>query len=125
MLPLILVTITLTASTFTSQVLAANHAQSLCEFVAADEKKRMRSYLRNNKIKIRKIFKDLECNDMNLLVFAANKKSGARGSFMISKLPKKIVAAYLALMLEAPAAWLSAAKKRTGGCYGYTSHNTA
>ena len=54
---LLLVT-TITALTMTSIVTApkaqaSDIAQSVCEYVAADDKKRMRSFLKSNKLKIR------------------------------------------------------------------------
>ena len=45
----------------------ANVAQALCEYVAVDDKKRLRSFLKTNKLKIRSIFKGVQCNNMNLL----------------------------------------------------------
>jgi len=79
---------------------AANIAQSVCEYVAADNKKRMRTFLKSNKLKIRNIFKSIQCNGQNLLEFAANKGSVKTGTLMISKLPKKVVSANLAQIQE-------------------------
>ena len=67
---LLLVT-TITALTMTSIVSApkaqaADIAQSVCEYVAADDKKRMRSFLKTNKLKIRNIFSGIQCNGKNL-----------------------------------------------------------
>ena len=74
---LLLVT-TITALTMTSiisapKAQAADIAQSVCEYVAADDKKRMRSFLKSNKLKIRNIFSGIQCNGKNLLEFAATK----------------------------------------------------
>jgi len=96
---------TITALLLTSvvtapKVQAANIAQSVCEYVAADNKKRMRSFLKSNRLKIRKIFGNIKCNGQNLLQFAANKGSVKTGTLMISKLPKKTVSANLALINE-------------------------
>ena len=77
---------------------AADVAQSLCEYVAADDKKRMRSFLKTNKVKIRSVFDGIQCNGQNLLEFAATRGSVKTGSLMISKLPKKTVSANLALL---------------------------
>ena len=71
---LLLVT-TMTALTMTSIISApkahaADIAQSVCEYVAADDKKRMRSFLKSNKLKIRNIFDGIQCNGQNLLEFA-------------------------------------------------------
>ncbi|WP_274049942.1 DUF3718 domain-containing protein [Thalassomonas haliotis] len=92
---------TITALTITSvvsvpQAQAANIAQSICEYVASDDKKRMRSFLKANKLKVRSIFNGIQCNGKNLLEFAAVKGSVKTGSLMIKKLPKKVVSANLA-----------------------------
>jgi len=91
---------TITALLLTSVVTApkaqaANIAQSVCEYVAADDKKRMRSFLKSNKLKIRSIFDGIQCNGKNLLEFASAKGSVKTGSLMIKKLSKKIVQANL------------------------------
>ena len=102
----------ITSVVTTPQAQAANIAQSVCEYVAADDKKRMRSFLKTNKLKIRKIFKGIKCNGKNLLEFAAMKGSVKTGSLMISKLPKKIVSANLALLQNKSQPLLDAANKR-------------
>ena len=108
---------TITALTLTSvvtvpQAQAANIAQSVCEYVAADDKKRMRSFLKTNKLKIRKIFKGIQCNGQNLLEFAATNSSVNTGSMIISKLPKKVVSANLALIQSGSQPLIDAANKR-------------
>ena len=60
----------LTSVVSVPKVQAANIAQSVCEYVAADDKKRMRSFLKTNKLKIRNIFSGIQCNGQNLLEFA-------------------------------------------------------
>ncbi len=108
---------TITALTLTSvvsipQASAANIAQSVCEYVAADDKKRMRSFLKTNKLKIRSIFDGIQCNGKNLLEFASTKGSVKTGSLMISKLPKKVVSANLALIQNGSQPLIDAANKR-------------
>ena len=53
-----------------------------------DDKSRLRSYLKDNKLKIRNIFDNIECNGKNLVAFAGTKNSIKTGSLMIYKLPK-------------------------------------
>lgn len=108
---------TITALTMTSIVSApkaeaANVAQSLCEYVAADDKKRMRTFLKTNKIKIRSVFKGIQCNGKNLLVFASDRGSVKTGSLIVSKLPKKIVSANLADIQNGAQPLIDAANKR-------------
>ena len=104
--------LTLTSIVTTPQAQAANIAESVCKYVAADDKKRMRSFLKTNKLKIRSIFGGIQCNGKNLLVFAADKGSVKTGSMMISKLPKKVVSANLALLQAGSQPLLDAANKR-------------
>ena len=102
----------LTSVVSTPQAQAANIAQSVCDYVAADDKKRMRSFLKTNKLKIRTIFKGIKCNGKNLLEFASHKGAVRTGSLMISKLPKKVVSANLALLENGSQPLLDAANKR-------------
>lgn len=75
---------------------ASNIAQSLCEYVSADDKKRLRSFLKTNKLKIRKVFDGIQCNGQNLLSFASDHNSVKTGTLMINKLPKAKVEKVLA-----------------------------
>jgi hypothetical protein len=83
--------LTLSSIVFAPQAQASNIAQNLCDYVAADDKKRMRSYLKSNKLKLRAIFDGVQCNGKNLLVFASDNNAVKTGSLMISKLPKKVI----------------------------------
>ncbi|WP_241242179.1 DUF3718 domain-containing protein [Thalassotalea sp. G2M2-11] len=108
---------TITALTLTSVVSvpkaqAANIAQSLCEYVAADDKRRMRSFLKANRLKIRRVFDGIECNGKNLLVFAAARGSVDTGTLMISKLPKKVVSDNLADLQSGSQPLIDAANER-------------
>ncbi|GLX80832.1 DUF3718 domain-containing protein [Thalassotalea eurytherma] len=103
--------LTLTSAFVAPAAQASNIAQNVCEFVAADDKKRMRSYLKSNKLKIRSIFDGVQCNGQNLLEFAANRGSVKTGSLMISKLPKKTVSANLAV-IQSGTPLFDAANKR-------------
>ena len=104
--------LTLTSVVSTPKAQAANIAQSICEYVAADDKKRMRSFLKIKKLKIRSIFGGIECNGKNLLVFAATHGSVETGSLMIRKLPKRVVSDNLALMQSGSKPLLEAANER-------------
>lgn len=67
-------------------------AKRICEYISVDDKTRLRSFLKQNKLKIRNIYKGLTCNGDNLLVFAARSKALDSGEFIIGKVSKKIVA---------------------------------
>ena len=104
--------LTLTSVVSTPQAQAANIARSLCENVAADDKKRMRSFLKTNKLKIRRVFDGIQCNGKNLLEFASTLGSVKTGSLMISKLPKKVVSANLANLQTGSQPLIDAANAR-------------
>jgi len=70
---------------------ADNISLRICEYVQANDKSRLRSFLKQNKLKIRKIYDGLECNGDNLLIFSAKSKALEVGEFIIGKLPAKKV----------------------------------
>lgn len=92
------------------KVFAADVAQTLCDYVAVDDKQRLRSYLKTNKLKIRSVFKGVQCNGMNLIAFASSQNANETGALMISKLPKQIVADLISSITSAELA--SLAEKR-------------
>ncbi len=104
--------LTLTSVVSTPQAQAADIAQSICEYVAADDKKRMRSFLKTNKLKIRRIFDGIQCNGKNLLEFASTSGSVNTGSLIIRKLPKTVVSANLAVLQTGSQPLIDAANAR-------------
>ncbi|WP_448550344.1 DUF3718 domain-containing protein [Thalassotalea fusca] len=64
----------------------------ICEYIQANDKQRLRNFLKQKKVKIRNIYQDLLCNNDNILVFAAKSNSLDVGEFIIGKLPSKYVA---------------------------------
>ncbi len=102
----------LTSVVTTPKAHASNIAQSVCEYVAADDKKRMRSFLKSNKLKIRSIFDGIQCNGKNLLEFASAQGSVKTGSLMIKKLSKKVVQANLASIQTGSQPLIDAANAR-------------
>jgi len=95
------------------QAKASNIAQSLCEYVSADDKKRLRSFLKSNNLKVREVFDGVQCNGQNLLAFASTRNAIKTGSLMINKLPKSKVEASLALITSSELA--AKANKRVNG----------
>jgi len=71
-------------------------AKRICEYISVDDKTRLRSFLKQNKLKIRNIYKGLTCNGDNLLIFAAKSKALDTGEFIIGKTSKSIVSDNLA-----------------------------
>lgn len=91
-----LVVAAMTASVLPSTASANNVAESLCNYVAADDKSRLRSFLKQNKLKIRTTYNGVRCNGKTLLGFAEDRNSITVGSFIVGKLPKKFVQTELA-----------------------------
>ncbi|WP_274049925.1 DUF3718 domain-containing protein [Thalassomonas haliotis] len=110
---LIVPAVALMSVAFTPVTHAADIAQSICEYVSADDKGRLRSFLKSNKIKIRNVFDGVQCNGQNLLAFASQKNSLVTGTLMINKLPKRKVEGVLASIQSAELT--AAAQKRING----------
>lgn len=68
-----------------------NIALRVCEYIKANDKSRLRSYLKQQKLRVRSIYDQIKCNDMNLLIFAAANQSLEAGEFLIGKIPAKKV----------------------------------
>jgi hypothetical protein len=90
------IALTATVSAYTPNAQASDVAQAVCEYVSADDKKRMRSFLKSNKLKIRNIFEGIQCNGQNLLEFAASNNSVKTGELIIKKLPKNTLSGLIA-----------------------------
>jgi len=89
---IILLSVVIAASLLTTTSANANNMTlRICEYVQANDKSRLRSFLKQNKLKIRNIYDGLECNGDNLLIFAAKSKALEVGEFIIGKLPAKKV----------------------------------
>jgi hypothetical protein len=93
---------------------AYNMAQNICEYVAADDKRRFRSLLKAQRVKIRSIFGDITCNGKNLLFFAAEKNSDKVGEMIIKKLPKKTLRLLIDELTATSATLGAIAKERAG-----------
>lgn len=100
--------------TVTSAPVQANEiAKNLCNYVAADDKSRLRSYLKQNKLKIRKVFSGVTCNGKDLLDFASSRNSLKTGVLIIGKLPKGSVKDKMASLTNPDL--VAAANKRVNG----------
>lgn len=93
---------------------AYNMAQNICEYVAADDKRRFRSLLKSQRIKIRSIFDEITCNGKNILFFAAASNANDVGEMIIKKLPRKILGELVDELTLASPALGALAKKRSG-----------
>lgn len=90
---ILIASILATSAIMTPTVQADNFSLRICEYVQANDKNRLRSFLKQNKIKIRKVYSDLSCNGDNLLIFAAKSNALEVGEFIIGKMPAKKVKA--------------------------------
>lgn len=77
----------------TTEAKAENVALRICEYVQANDKGRLRSFLKQNKLKLRNIYKSIQCNNDTLLVFSAKSQALEVGEYVIGKLPSKVVKA--------------------------------
>jgi len=84
-----LVTVVLLANLIVSKPVYAADALviSICNFVAADDKNRLRKKLRSSKVKLRNIYDGIACNGMSLLQFAMQKNSVNVGQYIVKRLP--------------------------------------
>jgi hypothetical protein len=92
---LLLASIITATVTFAPVTKADNMSLRICEYIAANDKNRLRSFLKQKKLKIRTIFKNVQCNGKNLLVFAASNKALEAGEFIIGKISSKEVAKHI------------------------------
>jgi len=71
------------------QVAHANDqlAESLCGYIEADSKSRLRKVLKENKLRVRNIFDAISCDGQDMLRFAVSSEANKVGGFILSKLP--------------------------------------
>ncbi|NQY64520.1 MAG: DUF3718 domain-containing protein [Alteromonadaceae bacterium] len=84
----------------------------ICEYISVNDKTRLRSFLKQKRLKIRHIYKEIKCNNDNLLIFAAKSKALDTGEFIIGKLTKKMVASNLKEIVKYSAHLAEDAKDR-------------
>ncbi len=114
----ILLISSLLAATFAAApIVEAADSKSLriCEYVSVNDNKRLRKFLKQNKLKIRTVFKNIKCNGQNLLEFAANSNALDVGEFIIKKISKKTVAENVEAITAKSAHLANIANKRIEG----------
>lgn len=77
-------------SVFFSAPVKANDqlAISICEYIAADDKNRLRDKLKSSRVKIRNIYDAVLCNGNNLLRHAIASNATDAGEFVVKNLSK-------------------------------------
>jgi 3-deoxy-D-manno-octulosonic-acid transferase len=114
----LIITAIITATSLTAIVTPQAQAQSdqialkLCQYISVDNKNRMRSFLKSNKLKIRRIFSSVQCNGQNLLEFAAVNNAVKTGALIINKLPKSVVSKNMAVLQQGDESLANAATSR-------------
>jgi len=73
------------------QAHAADVGQAICGYVASDHKSRLRDQLRSNKIKLKKIYKSMSCNNNSLLRFAMLNNADKAGAFIAKRLSASLL----------------------------------
>ncbi|MFC3031454.1 DUF3718 domain-containing protein [Pseudoalteromonas fenneropenaei] len=63
-------------------------ALSLCEYVAANDKNRLRDTLKTARVKMRNVYDSVLCNGNNLLRHAIASNAVDAGEFVVKNLPK-------------------------------------
>ncbi|MBQ4798488.1 DUF3718 domain-containing protein [Pseudoalteromonas sp. MMG006] len=63
-------------------------AVSICEYIAADDKNRLRSKLKSSRVKIRNIYDAIQCNGNNLLRHAVASNAVHAGEYIVKNLSK-------------------------------------
>ena len=109
---LLLSCLVLSATSFSSVASADDMAQRICEYVAANDKDRLRSYLKSSKIKIRSIYSDIKCNGQNILVFSGTNSALEVGEFILGQIPVSDVEASLPELAQNSKHLEAEAKKR-------------
>lgn len=100
---------------YTPKSYASNLAQNICEYIAVDDKGRLRKLLKSKRLKLRAVFKDVNCDNNNILVFAAKSNAVEIGELLIKKLPKSVIEGELDNLSALSAPLAEAAMARTKG----------
>ncbi len=63
-------------------------AQSICEYIAIDDKNRLRTTLKQSRIKIRNVFDAVKCNNQNMLRHAMVSGANDIGEYIVKSIPR-------------------------------------
>lgn len=79
---------------FTSPVALANEqlVASMCDYVAANDKNRLRKVLSDRRLRLRSVYSGVYCDGNSLIRFAFINKADDVGEFMVKQLPASDVA---------------------------------
>lgn len=85
--------LTLTALTSTPVVANDQLAQSICSYVAADNRNALRKTLSDNRLRLSNIYSGISCDGLNMVRFAMTRGANDTADFIIKQLPGSVVAA--------------------------------
>ena len=78
---------------FSSSVNATDQlVASICDYVAADDKNRLRKKLDDSRLKLRNVYDDISCGGNSLLRHAMASNATSAGEFIVKQLPKNKLA---------------------------------
>lgn len=82
-------------TSFISTPVAANEqlAQSICSYVAADNKNNLRKTLSDNRLRLRNVYDGIVCDGLTLVRHAIKNNAADTADFIIKQLPGSQVAA--------------------------------
>lgn len=76
------------AGFYSTQVQAEDQmAASMCDYIKADDKNRLRKLLSDNRLRLRNIYDGVMCNGQNMVRFAVANNATNAGEFIIKQLP--------------------------------------
>lgn len=64
---------------------------AMCNYIIADHKDRFRDKLRSNKIKLKRVYKEIGCNGHSLLRFSLIAKADNVGEFIVKRLSSSLL----------------------------------
>jgi len=67
-------------------------AQSLCSYVAANDKNSIRKTLSDSKIRIKNVYEGIQCDGLPMIRFAIKHNAGDAAEFIVKQLPGSQVA---------------------------------
>ena len=70
-----------------SVVVQEQLAASMCDYVKADDKNRLRKILSDNRLRLRNIYDGVMCNGTSLIRFAVANNAVGAGEFIVKQLP--------------------------------------
>lgn len=90
---LTVVAIALSAQMFTAPAaLAADElAQSICDYVADDNKNNLRKTLTDNRLRLRNVYDGISCGGLPLIRHAIKHNANDTGEFIVKQLPSSLV----------------------------------